>query len=412
MKSMKQSFTGDSADLLPSDVCQMMYVSEFSMGYHRLMVEEQMTKDNVVTLELSGPSSSGVGISLELWSFRFYAQSILTYMNSDKLAELRTAVAVFKEMLRLRKRLQGEKESKESAAFLCLSSTGDLGELIKKGEVNPIDSALSSLFNEYDTSSKGCIDVHQLKAMLNAVLCERNIQKFTTLQAERIMTCFVRDASRKIKNGAAAAAIKIEKKTFIDWIKKGLARTKETTETYAKKGVLAKKLNYFSSGVKVLITETTKSTKSLSIRTHEHIIKTKTILNSICRERANEILKRLFKVFRGALQYKRKRSSFIIKRFFKHVMLLVKPKQWRAARILQRFMSIRFLLKRKIRKLKHIFLQEKRDQIMNCLVSSQQASLPIGTHVIVTNCYSIGGPQQYGVVVEHNDGASKASIQM
>ena len=101
MKSVKNSFVRESDRLLPSDLIQMMYISAFSMQYHRLMLEERMEQDksNTITFDVSASAERGVGVSLDLWSFRFYTKNIINYMDSKKWVELGIAVATFKEMI-------------------------------------------------------------------------------------------------------------------------------------------------------------------------------------------------------------------------------------------------------------------------------------------------------------------------
>ena len=99
MKSVKNSFVRESDRLLPSDLIQMMYISSFSMQYHRLKLEKEIAMNSSVTFDVNASADNGVGVSLDLWSFRFYTKNIINYMDGKKWVELGVAVSTFKEMI-------------------------------------------------------------------------------------------------------------------------------------------------------------------------------------------------------------------------------------------------------------------------------------------------------------------------
>ena len=99
MKSVKNSFVRESDRLLPSDLIQMMYISAFGMQYHRLQLEKEMATNTGTTFDVHASADQGVGVSLDLWSFRFYTKNIINYVDSKKWVELGIAVASFKEMI-------------------------------------------------------------------------------------------------------------------------------------------------------------------------------------------------------------------------------------------------------------------------------------------------------------------------
>ena len=101
MKSLKNSFVRESDRLLPSDLILMTYISALSMQYHRLMLEKRIEQDksNTVTFDVSASAECGIGVCLDLWSFRFYTKNIINYTDSKKWVELGISLATFKEMI-------------------------------------------------------------------------------------------------------------------------------------------------------------------------------------------------------------------------------------------------------------------------------------------------------------------------
>jgi hypothetical protein len=97
MKSVKSSFVRESDRLLPADSMQMMYITTFGLQYHRLALEKKMSQPHSkVTFDVHASADQGVGVSLDLWSFRFYTKNIINYVDSKKWVELGIAVSAFK----------------------------------------------------------------------------------------------------------------------------------------------------------------------------------------------------------------------------------------------------------------------------------------------------------------------------
>ena len=54
---------------------------------------------STTTFDVNASAEQGVGVSLDLWSFRFYTKNIINYVDSKKWVELGIAVSSFKEMI-------------------------------------------------------------------------------------------------------------------------------------------------------------------------------------------------------------------------------------------------------------------------------------------------------------------------
>ena len=68
-------------------------------NYYKIEERMEQDKSNTITFDVSASAERGVGVSLDLWSFRFYTKNIINYMDSKKWVELGIAVATFKEMI-------------------------------------------------------------------------------------------------------------------------------------------------------------------------------------------------------------------------------------------------------------------------------------------------------------------------
>jgi hypothetical protein len=128
------------------------------------------------------------------------------------------------------------------------------------------------------------------------------------------------------------------------------------------------------------------------------------------RQAAAAVLVRLFKVFRGSRQYKKKRAAFIMQKFAKVVLLKIRPKKIRAANIVKRFLIPPLLRKRRMREVRHQKLTMQRDLIVQCLEPPvnglQQNAMGIGTHVRLRN------KQTKGVIIASVNGGAKFSVQL
>ena len=118
---------------------------------------------------------------------------------------------------------------------------------LKKEEQNVVHPGIRAIFQEFDKNNNGHLDIDELQQLLKVIPERGGVvikSDFTSNDCSRVFEAFDEDG-----NGI------VDEDEFVNWVALGLSQTKESRRKFAKRTVLAAKLERFLTAIEVIISK-------------------------------------------------------------------------------------------------------------------------------------------------------------